>query len=50
MLTLVLGIVGLGIILKWMGYLTFTEGGNSPLHIQFTLFGYGITVKKPEQP
>ena len=48
MVTLILGIVGIAIILKWMGWLNFTKGGNSPLHIQFTIFGYGVTIARPE--
>ena len=31
-----------------MGWLNFTKGGNSPLHIQFTIFGYGVTIARPE--
>ena len=44
---ILLGIAFVGIILKWMGYLTFTKGGKSPLHIQFTILGYGITIADP---
>ena len=47
MMMIILGTIAVGILLKWMGWLTFTKGGKSPLHIQFTIFGYGITIADP---
>lgn len=45
---ILIALAGLFTLLKWMGYLTFTKGGKSPLHIQFTVFGYGITIADPK--
>lgn len=47
MLLIIACAIGGAALLKWMGYLTFTKGGKSPLHIQFTIFGYGITIADP---
>lgn len=34
--------------LKLKGWLTFTQGGDSPFHFQLTAFGFGVTIRKPD--